>query len=236
MPRHASATSSAPAPPPRRRIGAIMRRLKVAIRDMELPAIEKLQEDNAATAFQTMIATLLSAQTKDAVTHAASLRLFGRAPTPEAIAVLPVEEIERLIYPVSFYRNKARHLKAACQQILDRFGGVTPSTMEELTSLPGVGRKTANLVMIVAHRSADNICVDTHVHRIANRFGWVVTKTPEQTDLALYRVAPKRWWADINLYLVTWGQQVCKPVYPRCGACPIARLCPRIGVTRVGRA
>jgi len=213
-----------------------MRKLAVAIRDMELPAIEKLQEDNAATAFQTLIATLLSAQTKDAVTHAASLRLFGRAPTPEEIAVLPVEEIERLIYPVSFYRNKARHLKAACQQILDRFGGVTPSTMEELTSLPGVGRKTANLVMIVAHRSADNICVDTHVHRIANRFGWVVTKTPEQTELALYRVAPKRWWADINLYLVTWGQQVCKPVYPRCGACPIARLCPRIGVTRVGRA
>jgi endonuclease-3 len=213
-----------------------MQRLAVAIRDMELPAIEKLQEDNAATAFQTMIATLLSAQTKDAVTHAASLRLFQRAPTPEAIAALPTETVERLIYPVSFYRNKARHLKETCRQVLDRFGGVTPSTMEELTSLPGVGRKTANLVMIVAHRSADNICVDTHVHRIANRFGWVETRTPEQTERALYEVAAKRWWADINLYLVTWGQQVCKPVYPRCGVCPIAGLCPRIGVTRTGRA
>lgn len=213
-----------------------MRRLKVAIRDMELPAIEKLQEDNAATAFQTMIATLLSAQTKDAVTHAASLRLFARAATPEAMAALPAKTIERLIYPVSFYRNKARHVKEACRQLLERFGGVTPSTMEELTSLPGVGRKTANLVMIVAHQSADNICVDTHVHRIANRFGWVETRTPEQTEMALYQVAAKRWWADINLYLVTWGQQVCKPVYPRCGACAIAGLCPRIGVTRTGRA
>ena len=216
-------------------VAPIMRRLKVAIQDMELPAIEKLQEDNAATAFQTLVATLLSAQTKDAVTHAASLRLFARAPTPEAIAALPTRTIERLIYPVSFYRNKARHLKDACRQILDRFGGVTPATMEELTSLPGVGRKTANLVMIVAHRSADNICVDTHVHRIANRFGWVETRTPEQTEMALYAVAAKRWWADINLYLVTWGQQVCKPVYPRCGGCPIAGLCPRIGVTRTGR-
>ncbi len=234
MPRHASATSSAPAPP-RRQVGAIMRRLKVAIRDMELPAIEKLQEDNAATAFQTMIATLLSAQTKDAVTHAASLRLFARAATPEAMAALPAKTIERLIYPVSFYRTKARHVKEACRQLLERFGGVTPRTMEELTSLPGVGRKTANLVMIVAHQSADNICVDTHVHRIANRFGWVETRTPEQTEMALYEVAAKRWWADINLYLVTWGQQVCKPVYPRCGACAIAGLCPRIGVTRTGR-
>ena len=212
-----------------------MRRLKVAIRDMELPAIEKLQEDNAATAFQTMIATLLSAQTKDAVTHAASLRLFARAATPEAMAALPAKTIERLIYPVSFYRTKARHVKEACRQLLERFGGVTPRTMEELTSLPGVGRKTANLVMIVAHQSADNICVDTHVHRIANRFGWVETRTPEQTEMALYEVAAKRWWADINLYLVTWGQQVCKPVYPRCGACAIAGLCPRIGVTRTGR-
>jgi endonuclease-3 len=217
-------------------VAPIMRALEVAIRGRDLPAIEKLQEDNATTAFQTLVATLLSAQTKDAVTHAASLRLFERASTPEAIAALPAKTIERLIYPVSFYRNKARHLKQACRLILERFGGVTPRTMEELTSLPGVGRKTANLVMIVAHESADNICVDTHVHRIANRFGWVETRTPDQTEQALYEVAAKRWWASINLYLVTWGQQVCKPVYPRCGVCPIAGLCLRIGVTRTSRA
>jgi len=179
---------------------------------------------------------MLSAQTKDAVTHEASLRLFAVADTPHALARVSERRIERLIYPVSFFRTKARHVRAASRQIVERFGGRVPATMDELLTLPGVGRKTANLVLIVAHESADNICVDTHVHRIANRFGWVRTKTPHQTELALYRVSPKRWWADINLYLVTWGQQVCKPVYPLCGSCGVADLCPRIGVTRVGRS
>ena len=107
--------------------------------------------------------------------------------------------------------------------------------MEDLLVLPGVGRKTANLVLILAFGSARNICVDTHVHRIANRLGWVRTKTPDETEQALYSATDPRWWPLINLYLVTWGQNVCRPVYPRCGACAIARFCPRIGVTRVGR-
>ena len=217
------------------RIASVMKRIGHAIRAMELPAIEKLQEDNAATAFQTLVATMLSAQTRDAVTHAASLRLFARAPSPEALAALPVRTIQSLIYPVSFYRVKARHVRATAREIVDRFGGRTPTTMEELLTLPGVGRKTANLVLIVAHSSADNICVDTHVHRIANRLGWVKTRTPEQTEHTLYEVAARRWWADINLYLVTWGQQVCRPVYPRCGACVVSDACPRLGVTREGR-
>jgi endonuclease-3 len=212
-----------------------MRRIGRAIRAMELPAIEKLSEENASTPFQTLVATLLSAQTKDAVTHAASLRLFGAADTPQALARLPERRIERLIYPVSFYRNKARHVRETARQIVERFGGTVPMTMDELLTLPGVGRKTANLVLIVAHQSEDNICVDTHVHRIANRFGWVRTRTPEQTEQALYKAAPRRWWADINLYLVTWGQQVCKPVYPLCSACAVDDVCPRIGVTRQGR-
>jgi endonuclease-3 len=212
-----------------------MRRIGRAIREMELPAIEKLSEEDASTPFQTLVATLLSAQTKDAVTHAASLRLFAVADTPPALARLPERRIERLIYPVSFYRNKARHVRETARQIVQRFGGRVPTTMDELLTLPGVGRKTANLVLIVAHESEDNICVDTHVHRIANRFGWVRTKTPEQTERALYEAAPRRLWADINLYLVTWGQQVCKPVYPLCSACPVDDVCPRIGVTRQGR-
>jgi endonuclease-3 len=108
--------------------------------------------------------------------------------------------------------------------------------MEELLTLPGVGRKTANLVLILAHRSGDNICVDTHVHRISNRLGWVVTRTPEETEQALYGVVPRRWWPVVNLYLVTWGQNVCRPVYPRCPSCAIAGLCPKIGVRQVGRA
>jgi endonuclease III len=212
-----------------------MRRLGDAIRSMALPAIEKISEEQEGTAFHVLVATMLSAQTKDEVTHAASTRLFAVASTPEALAALPEHRIEQLIYPVSFYRNKARHVKRTSALIVERHGGMVPTTMEALLALPGVGRKTANLVLIVAHRSPDNICVDTHVHRIANRLGWVRTRTPERTELALYEVAPKRWWADINLHLVTWGQNVCKPVYPLCDACAVRRWCPRIGVTRTGR-
>jgi endonuclease-3 len=182
-----------------------------------------------------LIATLLSAQTKDAVTAVASARLFKAARTPRTMAALPVSRIERLIYPVSFYRNKARHVKKACRQILDDFGGVVPETMDGLLTLAGVGRKTANLVLILSHASRDNICVDTHVHRISNRLGWVETKTPDQTEQALYRVVPRKWWPDVNLYLVTWGQNVCKPVYPRCRACVVSPMCPRRGVTREGK-
>ena len=216
-------------------VGAVMRRVGRAIRAMELPAIEKLSEENAATPFQTLVSTMLSAQTKDEVTHAASLRLFAAAPTPDAIARLSEARIARLIYPVSFYRTKSKHVRETCRQIIDRFDGRTPGTMDELLSLPGVGRKTANLVLIVAHESDENICVDTHVHRIANRLGWVRTKTPEQTERALYEAAPKRWWADINLYLVTWGQNVCRPLYPLCGACAVRDLCPRLGVKKEGK-
>ena len=152
------------------------------------------------------------------------------------MAKLPVKDVERLIYPVSFYRNKAVHVARTCEMIMSRFGGRVPVTMEELLTLPGVGRKTANLVLILAHRSVENICVDTHVHRISNRLGWVSTRTPDETERALYAVAERRWWPIINLYLVTWGQNVCRPVYPLCGSCMLADLCPKIGVTKTGKA
>jgi len=212
-----------------------MRRLARAIDGLEEPAVEKIAQDQQEDAFQVLIATLLSAQTKDAVTAAASDRLFAIARTPEVMGRLSVKRIERLIYPVSFYRNKAVHVKATCRQLMTRFGGRVPETMEALLTLPGVGRKTANLVLILAHRSASNICVDTHVHRISNRLGWVATRTPDETEHALYAVARRQWWPLINLYLVTWGQNVCRPVYPLCGACVIADLCPRIGVEKVGK-
>jgi len=221
---------------PRGRIRAVMRRLALAIDGLEEPAIEKIAEDQQEDPFQVLIATLLSAQTKDAVTHAASTRLFRVARTPRTMAKLRVNEIERLIYPVSFYRTKAVHVRRTCEQILSRYGGDVPKTMEELLTLPGVGRKTANLVLILAHSSQDNICVDTHVHRISNRLGWVSTRTPDETEQALYAVARRQWWPLINLYLVTWGQNVCRPVYPLCGSCVLFDLCPRIGVTRVGTA
>jgi endonuclease-3 len=216
-------------------MAAIMRRLSKAIAGLAEPAVEKIAEEQQEDPFQVLVATMLSAQTRDAVTADASRRLFGVARTPRAMARLSTAEIERLIYPVSFYRNKAVHVVETCHQIVRRFGGAVPSTMEELLTLPGVGRKTANLVLILAHRSADNICVDTHVHRISNRLGWVATRTPEETEQALYGVLARRWWPVVNLYLVTWGQNICRPVYPLCPGCAIADLCPRIGVTTVGK-
>jgi endonuclease-3 len=207
-----------------------MRIMSREITGMELPAVEKISESQAEDPFQILIATLLSARTQDATTHAASTRLFARARTPRGMAKLEVPAIERLIYPVSFYRNKARHVKACCEMLLSDFRGRVPSTMEELVRLPGVGRKTANLVLILGFKSLHNICVDTHVHRISNRMGWVQTRQPEETEQALYAATARRWWPYINLYLVTWGQNVCRPVHPRCGDCAIARDCPRIGV------
>ena len=209
-----------------------MRALAKSIDGLELPAVEKISESQEENPFQVLIATLLSARTQDATTLAASTRLFAVAATPQAMVRLSVAQIERLIHPVSFYRHKARHVKETCRLLLDRFDGQVPGTMDELLMLPGVGRKTANLVLILAFKSERNICVDTHVHRISNRLGWVKTETPDETEQALYRSTPSRWWALLNLYLVTWGQNVCRPVYPRCGACDIARWCPRIGVTR----
>ena len=207
-----------------------MRVLAREIDGLELPAVEKISEDSREDPFQVLIGTLLSARTQDATTAAASARLFKAARTPRTMAKLTVRQIERLIYPVSFYRHKARHVKATCRMLVERFGGAVPATMEELLTLPGVGRKTANLVLILAFESVKNICVDTHVHRISNRLGWVTTRTPDETEQALYRATNARWWPYINLYLVTWGQNVCRPVYPRCGACAIRPYCARVGV------
>jgi endonuclease-3 len=212
-----------------------MRTLAREIDGLELPAVEKISNSQEEDPFQVLIATMLSARTQDATTLAASTRLFRVAKTPRTMARLPIRRIERLIYPVSFYRHKAKHVKATCAILASRFGGRVPTTMEELLTLPGVGRKTANLVLILAYKSNRNICVDTHVHRIANRLGWVRTKTPDETEQALYRAAPSRWWPYINLYLVTWGQNVCRPVYPRCRSCAIAPYCARVGVTVTSR-
>ena len=212
-----------------------MRALALAIDHLELPAVEKIANESQEDPFEVLIATMLSAQTRDAVTAAASARLFRVARTPRTIARLTVKRIEKLIYPVSFYRHKAVHVKATCRMLVEQFGGKVPSTMTELLTLPGVGRKTANLVLILSFKSLKNICVDTHVHRIANRLGWVQTRTPDETEQALYKATDARWWPYVNLYLVTWGQNVSRPIYPRCNTCVIKPYCPQIGVERVGR-
>jgi endonuclease-3 len=217
-------------------VDSVMRTLARAIGELELPAVEKIAENSQEDPFEVLIATMLSAQTRDAVTAAASARLFKVARTPKAIAKLSDKQIIKLIFPVSFYRNKAAHVRETCRILVERFNGRVPPTMEELLTLPGVGRKTANLVLILSFRSRKNICVDTHVHRISNRLGWVKTRTPEETERALYQNTPPRWWSNINLYLVTWGQNICRPIYPRCGVCVIRRQCPQIGVTRVAKS
>lgn len=214
----------------------VMRALARAIDGLELPAVEKISTSQQEDPFQILIATLLSARTQDATTLAASTRLFATAHTPEAMGKLTTRQLEGLIYPVSFYRHKAKHVRTTCRMLVEKFGGRVPTTMDELLALPGVGRKTANLVLILAFKSRQNICVDTHVHRISNRLGWVRTRTPEETEQALYRATDSRWWPSINLYLVMWGQNVCRPVYPRCHECVLRPLCPQIGVRKIAKA
>ena len=245
-PRAGSAVvaTGAATPRPRVRVGhpdpvrveRVLRELARQIDGLELPAIEKISQAQQDDPFQVLIATLLSARTQDATTLAASTRLFARARTPRAMAKLTVREIEALIYPVSFYRNKARHVRAACQRLLAVYDGRVPSSVDALVTLPGVGRKTATLVLIVAFGSRRHVCVDTHVHRICNRLGWVKTTTPDETEQALYAATDARWWRYLNLYLVTWGQNCCRPVYPRCDDCAIVGDCPRLGVTKVGHS
>jgi len=199
---------------------------------MERPAIEQIWDSQKNDPFQVLISTLLSARTQDATTLAASDRLFKAAPTPQAMARLTVKQIEKLIFPVGFFHNKAKFVKAASKMLVEKFAGRVPGNLDDLVSLPGVGRKTATLVLIVAFQSTRHICVDIHVHRISNRLGWVKTGTPEETEQALYRAIDARWWPLINLYLVTWGQNVCRPVYPRCSECAVINDCPQQGVTR----
>ena len=207
-----------------------MRTLAREIDGLELPAVEKISESQKEDPFQILISTLLSARTQDATTLAASTRLFARASTPQAIAKLTTKQIEQLIYPVSFYRNKAVFVRDTAKILLSQYGGTVPRTLEELIALPGVGRKTANLVMILAFKGKENICVDIHVHRISNRLGWVQTRTPEETEQALYQTLDRQWWPIVNLYLVTWGQNTCRPVYPRCESCALMKVCKRVGV------
>jgi endonuclease-3 len=181
--------------------------------------------------FRVLIACLLSLRTQDTVTGPAAARLFARARTPRTMLRLPARRIARIIYPVGFYRTKARTIRTVCRLLLERFGGRVPDDLDTLLTLPGVGRKTANLVVTLGY-GKPGICVDTHVHRIANRLGWVRTRTPEATELALRARLPRRYWIGLNDLLVSFGQNVCLPVSPRCSRCPVRGFCPRRGVTR----
>lgn len=181
--------------------------------------------------FRILISTILSLRTKDEVTAEASKRLFQVADTPEKILNLKTNRIERLIYPVGFYKTKAKRLKQVCRILVEEYNGRVPDSLDELLRLPGVGRKTANLVITLGY-GKPGICVDTHVHRISNRLGYVDTKTPEQTEMELRKKLPSKWWIKYNDLLVTWGQNICTPISPRCSICPVAKYCEKKGVKK----
>ncbi len=215
----------------RRNWERILTLLRNRLEGSALPSVSIVAREFAQDPFRILVSTILSLRTKDKVTLEASRRLLERSPTPEALLQLKEEEIQTLIYPVGFYRVKAKHLKEIAHQLIDRFGGSVPSDREALLSLPGVGRKTANLVLNLGY-GIPAICVDTHVHRISNRLGWVATRTPEQTEYALMEILPEQYWIPINEVLVAYGQQVCTPQSPFCSTCPLEKECPKIGVPR----
>ena len=181
--------------------------------------------------YRVLISTILSLRTQDQTTFKAAARLFKLADTPQAMLKLDVQTIEQTIYPVGFYRTKAPQILEISRRIVDEFGGRVPDDLDTLLTLHGVGRKTANLVLSEGY-GIPAICVDTHVHRISNRWGYVKTREPQQTEMALRKKLPKRFWIEYNPLLVALGQHVCKPTSPICTQCPVAECCKRVGVTR----
>lgn len=196
----------------------------------ERPLVDGMVEQHQ-TPFRVLVATLLSLRTKDTLTARVAPRLFATADTPVAMLELSEDRLAELIYPVGFYRSKARSLLRVSRLLVERYEGQVPSTLEDLLTLPGVGRKTANLVRTRGF-GLPGICVDTHVHRIGNRWGYVQTRTPDETEFALREKLPPEYWIPINGLLVTLGQNICHPTSPRCSVCPVAQWCERVGVTR----
>lgn len=207
----------------------LLETLQETVRGMEATTLA--QVERTRDPFRLLVACVISLRTKDQVTAQAASRLFAAAPDARALSELPEESIARLVYPAGFYRTKARQLRQLAQTLVEHFQGQVPASREELMSLPGVGRKTANLVVGLGF-GIPAICVDTHVHRIANRLGLVRTRRPEETEKALEQVLPREWWVPINDLLVTFGQNTCTPVSPKCSTCPLVPKCPRVGVGR----
>ena len=205
-----------------------LRRLRQSFEESDAPIIE-LIEAQTKDPFKVLLGTILSARTKDEVTAKAVKKLFSFVTTPDDLERIPLPTLEKLIYPVGFYKTKARHLHRLPAVLRERFQGKLPSTIEELVQLPGVGRKTANLVVAVGfHKPA--ICVDTHVHRITNRWGYVTTTTPLETEMALRKKLPLPYWMTFNTYLVSFGQRICTPISPHCSTCSLTSFCKRKGV------
>lgn len=211
-------------------LSSIVGPVRKAVRKEKDPSVTTIARKTRSP-FRVLVSTVISARTKDEVTSGASRRLYELADTPEKMAGLRVDRIEKAIYPAGFYKNKAKAIKELSRMLLTDFGGNVPDTIDELVRLPGVGRKTANLVLTLGF-GMPAICVDTHVHRVTNRLGVISTNNPEETEYALRRVLPVKHWIEINDLLVMYGKKVCTPVSPRCSACPITGSCEKTGVGR----
>jgi endonuclease-3 len=209
-------------------IEKVLKTLEKKYKEWKVPIVTEIA-NRTKDPFRVLISTVLSSRTKDAVTREASRRLFNKASTPGALAKLSPREIEELIYPVGFFHTKARRLPELALILTDKYQGKVPDALEELLELPGVGRKTANLVLTVGF-GKPGICVDTHVHRISNRFGYVKTKNPEETEFALREKLPPKWWIVYNDFLVTLGQNICFPRNPDCDVCPLNKLCEKVNI------
>jgi endonuclease-3 len=212
-----------------RDMAEILRLLEIELAQKGLPIVSLLAEAHRDP-FEILISTLLSLRTKDEVTAVATERLFSLASTPEGMLKLSEAQIQKAIYPVGFYRNKAETIRQVCRDLIDRFAACVPDTLEALLTIKGVGRKTANLVVALGF-NGPGLCVDTHVHRISNRLGYVRTKTPEETEFALRKKLPPEYWLRVNTLLVAFGRNTCRPISPLCSGCPVAAYCDRVGVT-----
>ena len=211
-----------------REIHAAIRILRREVPKWDTPVVT-LMAETYASPFRVLISCILSLRTQDATTAKASHRLFACADSPEAMVKLTAKKIEKLIYPVGFYKTKARQIRQMCQNIIDRHAGRVPDEIDELLTFKGVGRKTANLVVTLGYNKP-GICVDTHVHRISNRWGYIKTATPEKTEIALRAKLPKCYWIEYNNLLVNFGQHLCRPISPLCSECPVKKYCRQIGL------
>ena len=211
-------------------IEIVIKKLMQVMKDLPDPSVT-LVGKRWKNPFLVLISCILSLRTKDETTLPASERLFALADTPQTMLHLSLKEIEKTIYPVGFYRTKAKTIHGICRDIINKFKNKVPDDIPTLLTMKGVGRKTANLVLIEGFGKSA-ICVDTHVHRISNRMGYVQTRTPEETEMILRKKLPKIFWKDYNALLVTWGQNVCKPISPLCSRCPIENQCAKLGVLR----
>ena len=209
-------------------IHAAVRILRREVPKWETPVVT-LMAETYQSPFRVLISCILSLRTQDATTAKASHRLFAVADSPQAMVKLTAKQIEKLIYPVGFYKTKARQIREMCQTIIDRHGGKVPDEIDELLKFKGVGRKTANLVVTLGYNKP-GICVDTHVHRISNRWGYIKTATPEKTEVALRAKLPRQYWIEYNNLLVNFCQHLCRPISPMCSNCPVKKYCPQLGV------